>query len=377
MRIAHISTQRGWGGGEQQAALLIAGLASRGHRSLVLARAGGEFAQRMAAVGVECGTFAGGGRNPGALWQLRRQLAAWRPDVVHFHDAHALSGGGLACWRLPIAARIVSRKVMFPVRHAWRYRQFADRVICVSQAVAECCRASGLPADRLRVVYDGLDPALVEAASRARGRESVRVSPDELLMLSVGSLSNVKGHRHLLAALRSVVAMYPQVRLAIAGDGPLEESLRRRANELGLAGVVRFLGYRRDVPDLVRAADLFVLPSLMEGMCSTLIDVMIARCPIVASAVGGVPEVLGANASTAPAPVATAPIAPVSNVQPLGRLVPPADEAALATAICESIAGLADSAAQLNRAREHALRHFTAERMVEATLSVYRDVLAA
>ncbi len=84
MRIAHISTQRGWGGGEQQAWLLAAGLARRGHESLIVARAGGEFGRRAAEAGLANASFAGGGRNVRSLWQIRRQLADWRPTWFTF-----------------------------------------------------------------------------------------------------------------------------------------------------------------------------------------------------------------------------------------------------------------------------------------------------
>lgn len=141
----------------------------------------------------------------------------------------------------------------------------------------------------------------------------------------------------------------------------MRATLEKQAKELGLGRAVTFLGYRQDVPDLVQAADLFVLPSLAEGLCSTLVDVMLAGRPIVASAVGGVPEVLGAAGG---------------GTQPVGRLVAPRDVPGLAAAICESIAGSANLAGQLARARERALRHFTADRMVDETLAVYQEVLA-
>lgn len=158
----------------------------------------------------------------------------------------------------------------------------------------------------------------------------------------------------------AVVKAHPSVRLVLAGDGPLGGALERQARELGLDQVVKFLGYRHDVPDLVQAADVFVLPSLMEGLCSTLVDVMLARRPIVACSVGGVPEVLDAEASSA---------------APLGRLVAPGNAAALAIAICETIDRLPSLGDQLDQARECALRQFTTDRMVDETLAVYQDVL--
>ena len=235
MRIAHVSTQRGWGGGEQQASLLAQGLAERGHESLVLARRDGQFGLRMAAAGLDCAAISGGGRSLPALWQMRRHLARWRPDVVHFHDPHALSGAGLACTGLPIAVRVVSRKVAFPIRNSWRYRCLADQVICVSQAVERACLASGLPPERLRVVCDGVDPRPILAGDRARGRSAAGALPADVLLVCVGSLTETKGHEFLLAALPAILAAEPNVRLVLAGEGPRRASLERQLQELNLS----------------------------------------------------------------------------------------------------------------------------------------------
>lgn len=115
------------------------------------------------------------------------------------------------------------------------------------------------------------------------------------------------------------------------------------------------------MPDLIQAADVFVLPSLMEGLCSTLVDVMLARRPIVASRVGGVPEVLGATAGD----------------PEVGRLIAPGDPQALASAVIETIGKLGQLDDQLERASQRAWRRFTAERMIDETLAVYQEVLAA
>jgi glycosyltransferase involved in cell wall biosynthesis len=152
-----------------------------------------------------------------------------------------------------------------------------------------------------------------------------------------------------------------QIILALAGDGELRESLKAQVRRLELDSVVRFLGFRDDVPDLLKAADLFVLPSHMEGLCSTLIDVMVARTPIVATTAGGIPDLLGQRQSE-PA-VAT--------------LVPPRDPAALACAIVEAIRDSERNKPLVDRAEQRALRLFTHDQMVERTLSVYRELIGS
>ena len=145
------------------------------------------------------------------------------------------------------------------------YRWFCDRVACVSQAVRQVCLAGGLPETMLRVVHDGVDPARAAAGDRRRGRQSLGLTDGQLLLLCAARLTDHKGHRYLLEALPAVIRQFPDVVLALAGDGELDETLRRQAEQLGVLPHVRFLGFRHDVPDLIHAADLFVLPSHWKG----------------------------------------------------------------------------------------------------------------
>ena len=360
LTIVHVSTQRGWHGGEEQARLLIRGLAMRGHRCIVFARADGVFAKRIKNEGCEVYPVTGSGRGFGAMWQQRARLRKLNPDVLHFHDAHALSGAGLAARHLPIPARVVARRVDFSIHSTWRYRKLADRVIAVSHAVAEVCRTSGLDSTTIRVVHDGVDPQRVRSGNRQRGRQSLGVTESVALIMCVATLTDHKGHTFLLRALPAVLARHPNARLMLAGDGELRQSLEAEARSIGIASAVTFLGYRSDVPDLLKAADLFVLPSHLEGLCSTLIDAMFARVPIVATTAGGIPEVLGSTSTNDPS---------------VARLVPPRDPHALAAVIIDSLNNSAGRQSDVDRAEIRAQRSFPADQMVEKTLAVYEDVL--
>jgi glycosyltransferase involved in cell wall biosynthesis len=356
--VALVSTQRHWHGGEEQARLLLGGLRRRGCRCVVLARRGGVFAERMAAEGFEVVTFTGGGRNPAALWQMRRALRRLRPDVLHYNDSHAIIAAGLATLGLHVPARIAARRVDFPLRWPLAYRLFCDRVVCVSQAVRRVCREGGVPDAMLRVVHDGVDPAGVAAGERHRGRQSLGLADEQILLLTVAKLTDHKGHRFLLEALPDVIRQLPNAVVALAGDGELRESLERQAEQLGVKPHVRFLGFRNDVYDLIQAADVFVLPSHMEGLCSTLIDVMLARRTIVTTTAGGIPDLVG-NDEPSGGPVAW--------------LVQPREPKTLAEAILHALASREESARMQERARRRAEERFTADSMVEATLAVYRE----
>jgi glycosyltransferase involved in cell wall biosynthesis len=191
----HVSTQHSWHAGEEQARLLIEGLSARGHRSVIMARRGGALAARMQAAGFEVFEFAGSGRGPQAIWQVRRALEQLRPDVIHFHDTDALSGAGLGAWRLPIGARIAARRVDVPVQSVWRYRHLTDRVIAVSQAVADVCRTVGLVGRKVQVVHDGGDPGQIRGGDRRLGLHRVITPgvPTFIILPDLGRNANGKG----------------------------------------------------------------------------------------------------------------------------------------------------------------------------------------
>jgi glycosyltransferase involved in cell wall biosynthesis len=149
-----------------------------------------------------------------------------------------------------------------------------------------------VPANRLVVVPNGLDTSLyrTDASRRATVRAAFGLRDDEFLWLSVGRLHDQKDHASLLRALARLTPLRPT--LAIAGDGPLRESLETLAAQLQIDPPIRFLGLRTDVPDLLRAADGLVLSSAWEGSPNVILEAMAAAVPVVATEVGGVPELV-------------------------------------------------------------------------------------
>ena len=326
----------------------------------MLGRRDGQFANRMAAENFEVFTFSGNGRSPASLWKIRRYLRRVGPDVLHYNDSHALTSIGLAAWGLSIHAKVAARRVDFPIHSTLSYRWFCNRVVCVSREVARVCRSGGIPDAMLRVVHDGVNPSRVAFGDRQRGRQSLNLTNDHLLLLTVAKLTDHKGHRFLLDAMPTVIQKYPHLIVALAGDGELLDSLKQQAKQLGIESQVRFLGYRQDVPDLIQAADLFIHPSHMEGLCSTLIEVMLAERTIVTTTAGGIPDLTGSDDP---------------NMEPVAWVVPPRNPQALAETILRALASPEVCATMQQQARRRAESLFTADHMVETTLNVYREVL--
>ena len=146
--------------------------------------------------------------------------------------------------------------------------------------------------------------------------------------------------------------------VALAGDGELRKALEQQAEQLGVRPNVRFLGFRNDVYDLIHAADVFVLPSHLEGLCSTLIDVMLAGRTIVTTTAGGIPELVGADSPGG---------------SPMAWMAPPRNPKALADAILRALASPEECAQMRQHARRRVHKRFTADCMVEGTLAVYRE----
>jgi glycosyltransferase involved in cell wall biosynthesis len=229
-----------------------------------------------------------GGLRPALPFRLAGLFGRWRADVVHTHNTAPLLYGAPA-------ARLVRVPGVIHTRHGQHFRagrrqatafrlasHLADRVVCVSADSARLSAREGVARGQLRTVWNGIDLARFAYRGPCPGGPAVMVA----------RLSPEKDAATLLRAAALVVRHRPDFRLEIAGTGTCLPDLRRLAGELGLDGCVRFLGEVRDVPALLERAGLFVLPSLSEGVSLTLLEAMARGLPVVATRVGGTPEVV-------------------------------------------------------------------------------------
>jgi glycosyltransferase involved in cell wall biosynthesis len=238
--------------------------------------------------------------------------------------------------------------------------ELVDRLICVSAGVGDSFRRSGIPAEKMSVVRNGIQP-LRPSGSADEARKRLDVGTRTKLVLTIGRLIDVKGHHYLLDAMPTVVARHQDVRFLWVGGGPLEQELRDRVRTLDLDDHVQIAGQRNDIPDLMAAADLLVLPSLVEGLPLVVLEAMAAGLPVVATRVCGTSETLVDGVT--------------GRLVPPGRLGPGADGTALAAAILEVLQddGLGERWGAAGRARLE--RDFTADRMAHETADVYERVL--
>jgi len=229
-----------------------------------------------------------------------------------------------------------------------------DRLICVSKHAHASFVEAGVRPEQLQVVRNGIHPRPARA-DREGVRARLGLSSEARLVLAVGRLTEQKGHRYLVQAAPRVIEQEPRAQLVVVGQGELADDLRELVRALGLEGRVHFVGQRPDVPELLAAADLFVLPSLFEGLPLVALEAMAAGRPVVGTWGCGTAEAVADGVT--------------------GRLVFPRDATALAAAILEALQQPALAARWGMAGRMRLEREFRAERMARETASVYEEVL--
>jgi glycosyltransferase involved in cell wall biosynthesis len=294
--------------------------------------------------------------------QLQRWLQARRIEIFHGHAGIGWEGhAGVYAARaaeVPVVLRTEHLPYLLTASrqqqaHA-RLLQALDALVCVSEGACASFLQVGVPREKLRVIRNGIH-ARPPRADRAGLRARLGLEPGARLILTVARFTEQKGHHYLLEAAPAVLAAEPRAQLVWVGRGLLESRLRARVRALGLESQVLLVGQRSDTPDLIAAADLFVLPSLFEGLPLVVLEAMAAGLPVIGTRVCGTSEAI-VDGET-------------------GRLVPAKDPTALAQAILECL-GNAELLEQWGQAGQRWLaREFSAARMARQTAALYLELI--
>ena len=292
LKILHIDPERHWGGGEAQVLGLLSYLAERDHRNDLLTHPDGRLFQQSQALSVR--TIPLVVRNDLDLRpvpRLRRLIRDENYDIIHFHTkrAHALS-----FWLSHGAPRpkyVVTRRMDYPEANNWYtrclYNRKVEGVVAISRKIFELLVQAGVEAEKIRLIHDGIDPRPFESASNTRDMHT------ECVVVGMAAVfEERKGHRFLLEAARRLKAQGCRLQYRLAGDGSLRPSMEKTATRLGLKDDVQFLGFVSDIPTFLSQVDIFVLPSLFEGLGVSVLEAMAAGKAVIASRVGGLPELV-------------------------------------------------------------------------------------
>lgn len=318
-------------------------------------------------------SLAGSGGRAGWVRRATRLVRRRRPDLVHTTLFEADIAGRVAASLagVPVVSSLVNpeygpEQLSDPRLSRWKVRgaRLVDaltarrvaRFHAITSYVADVMAGRlGLRRDRIDVVPRGRDPEELGRRSperRAAARDGMGVGPETAVVLAAARHEHQKGLDVLLEAFPLVLREVPSARLVVAGrEGNQTPLLRTAVERLGLAGAVRFLGVRDDVPDLLCAADVFVLPSRWEGLGSVLLEAMALEAPIVASDVPAVREVVGDGEEA--------------------RLVPPERPDALASRIVATLADARGAADRARRARARFLQRYTIDRVADQMIAFY------
>ena len=298
LNILHIDTGVEMRGGQRQLLYLATALEARGHRQTIATPEESPVEQQFRKKGLT--TFLLPGHDLGHLFGavlLRQHVREKGFDIAHAHDGHGQSLALMASVGIDLR-RVATRRVLFQPRKHWttwmKYERGSDAVIAVSEAVGEVAVRSGISHQKVRVIFDGVEipPRLPDPASRRALRERWGIGENDFAVGHVGYFSAEKGQWVAARAARLVKQRLPQVQFLLAGEGPpgaeaelLEGSRGGRAN-------LRLVRLVEDLGEFLPALDLFIMPSVSEGLGSSVLHAMAHGLPVVASRVGGLPEVV-------------------------------------------------------------------------------------
>lgn len=359
--ILHVDSGKEWRGGQAQVLNLMRGLRSEAWEQCLICPPEAELGQKTAAEGMTVEHVPMSGewdlRAPRLIAQIARKRQA---RLLH---AHASQAHGL-CWRalrrLPDVPLLVTRRVDFAISRNFlsrrKYLNSRTSFIAISRGVRDVLVAGGVPSGRVHIVHSGIDAARWNGEhTREELLREFNLPASTLVIVNVAALADHKGQRYLIDAAPMVIEAFPETRFFIVGEGELRKTLEEQIARLGLQDKVILTGFRNDVELFLTAADLFVLSSHLEGLCTSLLDAMWFSKPAVATSVGGVVDVIQHEKN--------------------GLLVEAKNPQALADSIMTCLKSVSLRERLGVEARRTVEERFSAQSTVQGTMQVYQRML--
>jgi len=300
------------------------------------------------------------------LFRLLSIIKSLKPNIVHCRNTpHVIIYGGIVAkiLGLPLVVSVHGHPDFLVgnsfVKRLWyAVQKRSDKIITVSNSIKDVLiKKGGVKPNKITVIHNGIDLASMRCCLDLKQKLKQRLGIDNTAQVigCVGTLRSVKGHKYLIQSAPLILKERPSTYFILVGDGPLRNDLERLAEKLKVREKIMFLGYRPDIPELMSIFDIFILPSLSEGLSNVLLEAMATSKPVVATNVGGNPEVVEEGKT--------------------GLLVPPRDPQKIAEAV---ISLLNDEDKRL-RMGENGLRRvkekFSISKMVREYEKIYHEVL--
>ncbi|MFM0053492.1 glycosyltransferase family 4 protein [Caballeronia grimmiae] len=316
LKVLHSESSRGWGGQEIRTLKEMLALRERGHIVEVVCPQDAGIGIRSAELGfkVHHARMRGVG-DMRSLMSVQALLRRRSFDVLNTHSGHDSLVAGAAARLVGTPLVVRTRHLALPITSLATYNWIPHRVIAVSQYVRRYLISAGVPADRVETIYDGI----VKPANIAQStlRAELGLGSDAVICCMVAIMRDKKGHEDLVSAAQPLMAGRPNLHIVMAGNGELFDKIKGVVDGLGLGRRIHLLGFRTDVPNVLRGCDLFVLPTHQEALGQSYIEAMAAGLPVIGTDVDGVPELIKHDVN--------------------GLLVPPKNPDALRAAIVQLI----------------------------------------
>lgn len=366
IKVLHASTPLSWRGGERQLFLLCDQLRQKAVAQHVLCPIGSALGERLMALGENVHVHAKSKKRGSFDLSFARMVAKtcskYEIDLVHVHDSHAHTAAILAAELFGNKTSIVvSRRVVFPVgasllsRYKYRHKR-VQAIICVSDAVRALVEKSLVQCEAMiRTVHSGVDPDRFDDISERNVREEFSIPEDRAIVINTAALEADKDYPTFLRTIKELKNRDVNVHGLILGKGSKRGGLEQMANELGISERVAFAGFQEDVLSCLRKSDVMLFPSLAEGLGTAVLDAFGLGIPVVATNVGGIPEMVIDGLT--------------------GALVEPGDDMAAADAVKRCIQDPVFVLKVIEAARWK-LKEFSAQKMASETERVYRSIIS-
>lgn len=363
MKVIHVNGGGETGGGKSHLLALLPKLRGLGVDASLLCFASGLLSEEAQELSIPTHILhVSSMLSPRLMVGLYRYFKASAPDIVHTHGGRANLYGRLAAKLagVPLVITTVHSHTDLDYTSPWQNVWFssvdratwglADGLIAVSGELKRALLRRGLRQTKVRVVHNGIEDV---TSKRLVLHQEFALPVQSVVLCAVGRFVPVKRFDLLLAAMQEVVKTHPNTVLLMVGDGPLEQHLRNTVVQMGLSANVKFAGYRRDARSIMESSAAFVMSSEMEGLPVVLLEALAGEVPIVATAVGGIPEVITTEKN--------------------GLLVAPLNPGGLAEAIKRVLSQPLKAQERAVTGRKWFEENATAEAMARKTLSVYID----
>lgn len=367
MRVLHIGTEKSWRGGENQVRLLIAGLLERGAQAFAAYPESSRAFEQMKLITDTLPLPSRSAYDPRSVLRLVKYCRQNKIDIINTHDSSAMSLGIAVKRRLPQIKLVAHRRVDIPIKRNWftKNKYLNSKVDCfvaISNAIAEVLVQYGISARKVTTVRSAVDEKSHQIIKADFARKklvesySSEIKPNTLIIGAAAALTLQKGHDVILRACAQLIERGVNFHCFIAGEGKYEDSLKNLQDKLGLKNHVTFLGHIKEVNEFLAGLDVLMMPSTQEGLGTILLDGAFARCVLIGTRTGGIPEIIKDGET--------------------GILIDVGDHATLAKAI-EKLAN--DSALRtkyINESLQFIRHEFSLEKMIEGNLQVYKKCMS-